>query len=210
MKREDQTNVETVAWNKGKAVGKKKAFTPKQIRILKEILKNKGKLRDLALLSLGIDSMLRTSDTLSMLVCDVMDNKNNPKTEIKVKQQKTKKNPTHLVEISKETGATLAAWIKQTKKYEDDYLFSGKNPDRRLTGRMHRTIVKSWAVLLGLDPSLYSTHSVRRTRASHIYKHTNDIAAVSRLLGHESLKSTLTYLDMDKQQALALGREWMI
>jgi integrase len=87
----------------------------------------------------------------------------------------------------------------KTNKYEDDYLFTPKKDDTRpLTVRWYSHLVKEWCNLLGLDPKEYSTHSIRRTRASLIYRKTGNIEAVRLLLGQKSVSSTSTYLNVDK------------
>ena len=76
-------------WNAGKSVGQKKPFTPRQIEMLKEFLTNSCKIKELALFSLGIDSMLRCSDLLKLTVQDVSDFKGKIKSTIQLRQQKT-------------------------------------------------------------------------------------------------------------------------
>lgn len=195
-------------WNKNKSVGQKKPLSPKQVRLLKDILKSRNRVRDLALFSLGIDTMLRAGDLLSLLVEDVMNHKEAIKDEVVMKQQKTK--APHIVLISDETKGYLQDWIRVSKKYEDDFLFTGKKGDSPLTVRWYRNLVKEWVALLGLDPKQYSTHSLRRTRASLIYRKTANIEAVRLLLGQKSVTSTSSYLNIDKQEALKIGKEFIL
>jgi integrase len=54
--------------------------------------------------------------------------------------------------------------------------------------------VKSWVACIGLDPARYGTHSLRRTKATLIYKRTKNIRAIQLLLGHTKLESTVRYL----------------
>ncbi|MDA9818080.1 tyrosine-type recombinase/integrase [Flavobacteriaceae bacterium] len=100
-------------WNKNKSIGQKKPFSPKQIRLLKDILKSKNAVRDLALLALAIDTMLRAGDLLNLLVEDVMSYNGDIKDEIIIKQQKTSQS--HIVLISEETKAYLLDWINNSK-----------------------------------------------------------------------------------------------
>ncbi len=197
-----------IPWNKNKSVGQKKPFTPKQVRLLKDILKSKNLVRDLALLSLGLDTMLRAGDLLKLLVEDVMNHKEEIKDEIVMKQQKTKES--HIVIISEETKEYLKNWINKSKKYEDDYLFTSKDYSKPMSVRWYSELVKSWVSLIGLDSKLYSTHSLRRTRASLIYRKTGNIEAVRLLLGQRSVVSTSNYLNIDKQEALKIGREFLV
>lgn len=197
------------AWNKNKSLGQKKPFTPKQVRLLKDILKSKNLLMELSLFSLGIDTMLRASDLLKLTVEDITNHKGEIRDQVTMKQQKTKES--HIVIISEETKQYLKEYIAKTKKYEDDYLFTPKKDDTKpLTVRWYSHLVKEWCNLLGLDPKDYSTHSIRRTRASLIYRKTGNIEAVRLLLGQKSVSSTSSYLNVDKQKALEIGREWFV
>jgi integrase len=60
---------------------------------------------------------------------------------------------------------------------------------------------------IGLDPALYGTHSLRRTKASLIYRKTKNLRAVQLLLGHTSLESTVRYLGIDEDDALELAEQ---
>jgi integrase len=191
-----------------KPFGQKKPFTPKQVRLLREILYNKGELRDLVLCSIGIDTMLRASDILKLLVEDVIDSNNgNVKDEVILRQKKTKE--THVVSILDETKKYILELIKKESLYEDDYLFTGgRDKNKHLTVRHCRNLVKKWAIYLGLNPKEYGSHSMRRTRATYIYKKTNNIEVVRLLLGQKSVSSTSAYLNIEKQEALKIGREF--
>ena len=152
--------------------------------------------------------MLRSGDLLSLLVEDVVNHKGEIKDEIVMKQQKTKES--HIVLISEETKEHLQEWIRFSKKYEDDYLFTAKKSDKPLNSRWYRKLVKEWVEMIGLDPKEYSTHSLRRTKASLIYRKTGNIEAVRLLLGQKSVTSTSSYLNIGKQEALTIGREFEI
>ena len=67
--------------------------------------------------------------------------------------------------------------------------------------------MSSWLVAIGLDPSMFGTHSLRRTKASLIYRRTGDIRAVQLLLGHRKLESTVRYLGVEVDDALAIAEQ---
>lgn len=198
-------------WNAGKSVGQKKPFTSRQVEMLREFLDNGGKIKELALFSFGIDSMLRASDLLKIKVEDILDFKGKVKTQINLKQQKTKQS--HTVRISKTTAEAVERLIKSEKKYEDDWLFTairfGKQKRVPLSYEKYVAIVKEWCKYLHLDPRDYSTHSIRRTRAAIVYKATGNIEAVRQLLGQKSVTSTSAYLNLSQQQALDLYDEFL-
>jgi integrase len=60
---------------------------------------------------------------------------------------------------------------------------------------------------LGLDPSRYGTHSLRRTKATLIYRRTKNIRAVQLLLGHSKLESTVRYLGIEVDDALEISEQ---
>ncbi len=60
---------------------------------------------------------------------------------------------------------------------------------------------------IGLDPALYGTHSLRRTKASLIYRRTKNLRAVQLLLGHAKLDSTVRYLGIEIDDALELAEQ---
>ena len=192
-----------------KPFGQKKPFTPKQVRLLKEILLNKDELRDLVLCSVGIDTFLRASDLLKLTVEDVLNNKGSVKDEILLRQKKT--GETHTVAVLDEAKGYVLQLIKKQSLYEDDYLFvGGRDKNKHLTVRHARNLVKKWAVYLGLNPKEFGSHSLRRTKATYIYKKTNNIEVVRLLLGQKSISSTSAYLNIEKQEALDIGREWVV
>jgi site-specific recombinase XerD len=67
-----------------------------------------------------------------------------------------------------------------------------------LSTRQYCRIVHSWVRELGADPSAYSTHSIRRTQASLIYRRTKNLRAVQLLLGHSKMESTVRYLGIEQ------------
>ena len=65
----------------------------------------------------------------------------------------------------------------------------------------------SWATSIGLDPALYGTHSLRRTKVALIYRRTGNLRAVQLLLGHTKLESTVRYLGIEVDDALAISEQ---
>ena len=61
--------------------------------------------------------------------------------------------------------------------------------------------------MIGLDPTLYGTHSLRRTKASLIYRRTKNLRAVQLLLGHTKLESTVRYLEIEVDDALEIAEQ---
>jgi integrase len=202
------------AWNKGRAQGQKEPLTPAQVGAIKLILANKGRLRDLALFSVALDTLLRASDLLSIRVADVQDASGGIRTSFAIRQKKTGK--VLPVEISEATRTTITRWISDSGKVGDDFLFTAAKagrgkPSKPLTRRHYGHLVKQWAALVGIsDPAKFSTHSLRRTRAAYIYGETKNLEAVRRVLGHKSLAATSAYLGIDDAMALDVARKFQL
>jgi site-specific recombinase XerD len=82
---------------------------------------------------------------------------------------------------------------------------NGLKNDDYLSTRQYSRIVKRWVSSIGLDATAYGTHSMRRTKASLIYKRTKNLRAVQILLGHTKLESTVRYLGVEVDDALELS-----
>jgi integrase len=105
-------------------------------------------------------------------------------------------------EIAEHTRNAVECWIARKDLRPSDYIFpSRKNPSSHLSKRQYARIVDYWVEGIGLDPALYGTHSLRRTKASLIYRKTKNLRAVQILLGHTSLESTVRYLGIDEDDA---------
>ena len=87
-----------------------------------------------------------------------------------------------------------------------DWLFpSRKNPRKHLGTQQYSRIVDQWVISIGLQKSAYGTHSMRRTKATLIYRKTGNLRAVQLLPGHTKLDSTARYLGVEVEDALAIS-----
>ncbi len=73
-----------------------------------------------------------------------------------------------------------------------------------MTTRQYARLVSRWVASIGLDAKLYGTHSLRRTKATLIYRRTGNLRAIQLLLGHTKIESTVRYLGIDVDDALAM------
>jgi integrase len=90
----------------------------------------------------------------------------------------------------------------------DDYPFPSRiRASPHLSTRQYARIVDSWVEEIGLDPAAYGTHSIRRTKATLIYRRTKNLRAVQLLLGHTKLESTVRYLGIEVEDALELSEQ---
>ena len=77
----------------------------------------------------------------------------------------------------------------------------------RLTTRQYARLLSEWIASIGLDPHLFGTHSLRRTKATLIYRRTGNLRAVQLLLGHTKIESTVRYLGIEVDDALAIAEQ---
>ena len=192
-------------WNKGKLIGQKHPLSLKQIWSIRHYLKNDERRRDLALFNLAIDSKLRACDLLNLRVCDVS-NDCQVGRRATILQQKTQ-SPVQF-EITYRTRQSIEQWIDTAKLSHTQFLFPSRQQNsQHLSLRQYSRIVGSWVRRAGLNPTKYGTHSMRRTKATLIYRQTKNIRAVQLLLGHSKLESTVRYLGIEVDDALEMSEK---
>jgi integrase len=201
-------------------------FTREDVATIRAKLSAKGKTRDLALFETAISTLLRSSDVVALRVADVispsarkdhgdsqaMDSQSAIADEVSVPQMKTGRMAT--VPLTASAKTALAHHIALHKLADDDYLFTNASNSGRgtpLSTTAFRQLVKHWSDLAGYrDTSRFSGHSLRRTRASIIYRETRNVVACSHLLGHSSIAHTEAYLGVGRDEAIALSRQFEI
>jgi len=192
-------------WNKGKLVGQKAPLKLKEIWAIRIRLQINNRVRDLALFNLAIDSKLRSCDLVKLKVRDVSHGSMVSK-RATVLQQKTRQ-PVQF-EITDQTRESLTKWIEHENLKQDDFLFKSRFKNSpHISTRQYARIVESWISEIGLDPAAYGTHSLRRTKASLIYRRTKNLRAVQILLGHTKLESTVRYLGIEVDDALEMAEQ---
>jgi integrase len=193
------------SWNKGKLVGQKLPLKLEEIWSIRARLEIDNNLRELTMFNLALDSKLRACDFVKLKVRDIAHGATVQSRALLI-QQKTKR-PVQF-EIITKTKKTLVAWIKEQSLKSDYYLFASRvNKGSHITTRQYARIVKRWITSIGLDPTAYGTHSMRRTKASLIYKSTKNLRAVQILLGHTKLESTIRYLGIEVDDALEIAEQ---
>ena len=95
-------------------------------------------------------------------------------------------------------------------KEQDDFIFVGQKSNytkKPITIQQYQRIIKSWMKEIGVeDVSVFSSHSMRKTKASFLYSKTNNVEAVRRLLGHNSCTATSSYLGVEDSDATKLAK----
>lgn len=192
-------------WNKGRLVGQKLPLKLREIWAIRVRLQLGESYRDLALFNLAIDSKLRGCDLVSLRVKDVSQGRSIFHRAI-VMQRKTNR-PVQF-EITEQTRQAVLAWIDRRKLSGSQYLFPSRiNEFPHLSTRQYARIVVKWITSIGLDASAYGTHTMRRTKATLIYRRTKNLRAVQLLLGHTKLESTVRYLGIEVDDALEIAEQ---
>lgn len=192
-------------WNKGKLVGQKAPLRLSEIWSVRVRLQLADNVRDLALFNLAIDSKLRGCDLVALRLRDISHGNAIAKRAI-ILQKKTGR-PVQF-ELTDLTRAAVAEWVHQGHLTAASHLFPGRSQEAaHLSTRQYARIVSSWVTAIGLDRHAYGTHSMRRTKASLIYRRTKNIRAVQILLGHTKLESTVRYLGIEVEDALEMAEQ---
>ncbi len=183
----DSDAVRRAPWNKGKLVGQKAPLKLKEIWAIR------------------LDSKLRACDLVKLRVRDVCHGQTGSARTI-VMQQKTQR-PVQF-EITEPTREAVGAWIAHAGlKSESSQFPSRLHGSMHLSTRQYARIVDSWVRQLGLDKASYGTHTMRRTKATLIYRRTKNLRAVQLLLGHTKLESTVRYLGIEVNDALEMAEQ---
>ncbi len=195
----------STSWNKGKLIGQKPPLKLREIWAIRIRLQLKKETRELAMFNLAIDSKLRSCDLVKLTVRDVYHG-NGIAPRAMILQQKTQQ-PVQF-EITEQTRDALKNWISHNQLRPEDYLFRSRiNRSTHISTRQYARIVHKWVEMIGLDTLLYGTHSLRRTKATLIYRRTKNLRAVQLLLGHTKLESTVRYLGIEVDDALEMAEQ---
>jgi integrase len=194
-----------IPWNKGKLLGQKPPLKLKEIWAIRIRLQLDHRIRELALFNLAIDSKLRGCDLVGLRVHDVVQGKGVAPRAM-VMQKKTQR-PVQF-EITEQTRDAVAAWIAAAHLKPEQFLFPSRvSESPHISTRQYHRIVGSWMGSIGLDPAAYGTHTLRRTKATLIYRRTRNLRAVQLLLGHTKLESTVRYLGIEVDDALEIAEQ---
>jgi integrase len=193
-----------VPWNKGKLIGPRPPLRQKHVWAIRTRLQIERQLRDLALFNLAIDSKPRGCDVVAVRVDDVAPN-GHAIERASVRQRKTGR-PVRF-ELTEQTRQAINEYLPATGRKPGDYLFGGRRPGRSMTTRQYARLLSEWLIGIGLDPHVYGTHSLRRTKATLIYRRTGNLRAVQLLLGHQKIESTVRYLGIDIDDALSISEQ---
>jgi integrase len=111
-------------------------------------------------------------------------------------------------EITEQTREAVDSYIGAASKKPGEFLFgSRRRRQRSITTQQYARLVCPWIASIGRDPSFFGTHSLRRTKATLIYRRTGNLRAVQLLLGHQKIESAVRYLGIEVDDALAIAEQ---
>jgi site-specific recombinase XerC len=199
----DPATRERRAWNAGRKVGAKRALKPRQVWAIRFFLDQHRRLRDRALFDLAIDNKLRGCDIVKIKIGNLVSG-GHIRSRAIVVQQKTGR-PVQF-ELMDDARTSLLAWLERRSGTVEDYAFPSRiDHTDHIRTRQYARLVDEWVTGIGLRREEYGTHSLRRTKASIIYKATGNLRAVQILLGHTKIENTVGYLGVDVEDALTLA-----
>jgi integrase len=209
MAKKKTSKRKSVPWNKGRTVGQRSPFIRADVIRIRRLLTKRGVagLRDLALFSTAIDTMLRGPDLLGLKVKDVRQRNRIMRDTINLTTARG--GQSIRCTLSTATMEVLEKWIIHSAKKPGNFLFTGRIHGElyAIRSRQLSRLVKGWATGIGLDESRYGTESLRRTRALYILQRSGNIEAVRALLGLKSIGTTARYLcDPNPVNAIAISR----
>ena len=179
-------------------------FRPSRVWAIRTKLQVAHRLRDLALFNLAIDSKLRGCDLVNLKVEDIAPHGFTLERAC-VRQRKTG-HPVKF-ELSEQTREAIDTYMLQFDRRPGQFLFAGRgNALRGFSTRQYARLLAIWTASIGLDPRIFGTHSLRRTKAALIYRRTGNLRAVQLLLGHTKIESTVRYLGIEVDDALTIAR----
>ena len=192
-----------VPWNRGKLIGPRPPLRQKDVWAIRTMLQVEQKVRDLALFNLAIDSKLRGCDVVAIRVDELPNG--HAIARASVRQRRTGR-PVRF-ELIEQTRQAINEYLGGSGRKVGDYLFDGRRPGQSMTTRQYARLLSEWLTAIGLDPRVYDTHSLRRTKATLIYRRTGNLRAVQLLRGHTKIESMVRYLGIDVDDALAISEQ---
>ena len=110
-------------------------------------------------------------------------------------------------ELTENTRASVANWVGKPERMGCSYMFRSRFHDRpHISCRQNARLVRDRTKVIGLEPSGYGTHSLRRTKAAEIYRKTGNLRATQLLLGHTKVDSTVRCLGVEAAGTAPFGQ----
>ena len=192
-------------WNKGKLIGPKPPLQPKHVWAIRTRLQLARRTRDLALFNLAIDSKLRGvrpgeregPERRTTRLCY----------RPRDRPAEQDRSPGQVRDRRADAPGDRRAPCGDPEASRRFPVPGRGGKDKGLSTRQYARLLSDWLASIGLDPCLFGTHSLRRTKATLIYRRTGNLWAVQLLLGHTKVESTVRYLGIEIDDALAIAEQ---
>lgn len=159
-------------------------------RLLKNIV-GRNKKRDLAILTLFLNCGLRLSELCNIRFKDIRED---------TLVVRGKGNNDRTIYLNEMCLKAIEDYMEERKHIKHSYLFVSERKNQ-LCKRQVQYIVQNNISATNLDPSKYTTHKLRHTAATLLYKHSNvDIRTIQTILGHKNISTTTIYTHVDNEQ----------
>ena len=140
---------------------------------------------------------LRISEALALSVADI------DSRQLTILVARGKGNKQRLDPLSPKLLEELRAWWRTHR--HPQWIFPGKGPDQRMTAKAIQKACQQAAARAGLKPGV-SPHTLRHTYATELLEAGIDLLTIQKILGHSSLRTTLLYTHVRRDQPQAAGR----
>ena len=192
-------------WNKGKLIGARPPLRPKHVWSIRTRLLWRGEYATSPCSTWPSIASFAAAMSWPIKVEDVAPN-GYTMDRATVRQKKTGR-PVKF-ELTDQTRQAIDDYLKAAGKKPGEFLFTGRRGfGQCMTTRQYARLLSEWIASIGLDPKLFGTHSLRRTKATLIYRRTGNLRAVQLLLGHTKIESTVRYLGIEVDDALAIAEQ---
>lgn len=145
---------------------RRKAAAPSEARLVNpNQAPVEGRMRDLALFNVAIDSKLGGCAVVALKVDDLAPG-GYAADRATVRQKKTGRRVKF--ELTESARQATDDYLRVKGKKSGEYLFTGRQLSGHMTTRQYARLLSRWLADIGLDPNLFGTHSLRRTKATLI------------------------------------------
>lgn len=104
------------------------------------------------------------------------------------------------------TRTSVRQWLEDPMMIGQEFLWPGRfHEPLHISTRHYARLVSEWVTSISLEPGAHGAHSMRRTKVAQIYRKTGNLRAVQLLLGHTKIDSTVCYLGVEIEDALAIA-----
>ena len=150
--------------------------------------------RDLAILTLFLNTGIRVSELINLQINDV---------QIHVKGEsfiriKRKGGNEAQLPIHSEALKALQIYLSKRSAVNDSYIFLSRN-NKHLEANSVYSLVKHYLNEAGIEKRKMGPHVLRHTFGVSLRRRGIDIATIQQLLGHKKLETTSIYLNVESQ-----------